>query len=129
MSANQQNDFRVRTYLLANTLEFIRETPAITGVLEELPAAVLDVASKSAPAAWCPGDHYVEVLRKIAATANGDQQRARELLIAAGAHVARTATNTFLRLLMKMLTPSMFAQKLPDFWKRDCSVGRLEVNV
>ena len=46
-----------------------------------------------------------------------------------GKFMAREATNTFLRLLMRMLTPNLFAKKLPDLWKRDCTGGRLQVQV
>ena len=42
-----------------------------------------------------------------------------------GKHAAREASNTFLRLLMKLLTPAMFAKKLPELWGRDCTGGRI----
>jgi len=115
--------------MLQNTLDFMRDKPAAHDALAQVPAATLQMAAGLAPAAWLPGEYYVDTLRKLAAVANGDNERARELLIESGVYVARTATNTFLRLLMKMLTPNLFAKKLPDFWKRDCTIGRLEVEV
>lgn len=129
MSSTQQGDFRVRAYMLQNTLEYLTESPSMSALVAHIPDTTFQLAKELAPAAWCPGEKYTEVLKILAKSANGDDERAKELLIASGTYVARTATNTFLRLLMKMLTPGLFAKKLPDFWKRDCSIGRLEVEV
>src|SRR5262249_27998190 len=40
----------------------------------------------------------------------------------------REATNTFLRLLMRVLTPSLFAKKMPSLWTRDNTAGSVEVD-
>jgi len=115
--------------MLQNTLDYLRDTPATDGVLSQVPAEIVQLAASMGPAAWCPGEHYVDILRRLAAVSNGDSDRARQLLVESGVYVARTASNTFLRLLMKMLTPGLFAKKLPDIWKRDCTIGKLEVAV
>jgi hypothetical protein len=43
--------------------------------------------------------------------------------------MAREATNSFLRILMRMLTPTLLAKKLPDLWNRDCTGGQLSMDV
>ena len=35
--------------------------------------------------------------------------------------------NTFMKLLMRMLTPAMFIRKFPDFWRRDMSSGNVSI--
>ncbi|HLU65334.1 MAG TPA: hypothetical protein VKZ63_03635, partial [Kofleriaceae bacterium] len=36
---------------------------------------------------------------------------------------------TFFRVLLKIMTPSLFAKKLPSFWERDQKGGRFECDV
>lgn len=129
MSSNKQDEFRVRSYMLLHTLEYLRNLETQKGLDPQIPDEIQRAVAKMGPADWCPGSWYVDIANALAKTANGDETRAKDLLIDAGTHVARTATNTFLRLLMKMLTPALFAKKMPDFWKRDCTLGSLEVEV
>lgn len=123
------NDFSIRAYMLLNTLELFREDPEFAGLLEKVNPDTLELAGRLKMADWCPGPPFVELLDLIAQSANGDEKLAQERLIKQGLFVSRTASNTFLRLLMKMLTPAIFAKKLPEFWKRDCTLGRYEVEV
>ena len=53
----------------------------------------------------------------------------RDILIGCGTYLGTEATNTFLRLVMRMLTPGIFAKKLPSFWSRDSTGGRYEVEL
>lgn len=129
MSSTPNNDFSVRAYMLLNTLDYFRQTPELEGLIEKVSPKTMEMADKLKMADWCPGPTFVELLRLIAQSANGDEKLAQERLIKQGIFVSRTATNTFLRLLMKMLTPTTFAKKLPEFWKRDCTLGRYEVEV
>jgi hypothetical protein len=98
-------------------------------VIEALSSGTRATLAEAKPAAWYPVSYLSETFRAIAALGNGDQARAQEFLIEAGSYNAREATNTFLKILMRMLTPTIFAKKVPDFWRRDCTGGRLEVNV
>jgi hypothetical protein len=70
------------------------------------------------PAEFYPRELEIALLRSIASVKNNDQGSYADLL-ACGEFVASEATNTFLRLMMKMLTPTMFAKKVPEFWDRD----------
>lgn len=45
-----------------------------------------------------------------------------------GEYIASHATGTFLRLLMKIFTPKLFAKQLPSIWTRDITKGRFEVD-
>lgn len=84
----------------------------------ELQAALQDVKH----AAWYPRKHFVELNEAIVSLCK-DEDEAREALEAAGRRICHIATNTFMRLLLKMLTPAQFAKKFPDFWQRDMRGG------
>ena len=80
-----------------------------------------------APGAWYPREYEAALLRAIASVKNDDAGSYADL-VACGEYVANEATNTFLRLLLKILTPAMFAKKVPEFWDRDNQgSGRFEV--
>jgi len=80
-------------------------------------------------ASWCSSKSIAEVYRAIASLSNGDEAIAQKNLIECGKYAAQEASNSFLKLLMKLLTPTMFAKKLPDLWARDCTVGKIAVEV
>ncbi len=69
------------------------------------------------------------MLRGIASVKNDDEGSYNDL-VASGRFVATEATNTFLKLFMKVLTPTLFAKKVPDIWERDHKgSGRFETDV
>lgn len=131
MSEAQDQEFRVRNYAVVSAFGYLRETlgeAEANRVLEQATRARDAIAANKA-AAWSPIIALTEVTRAIASIAKGDEAKARELLIKCGGFMALEATNTFLRILMKMMvTPELFAKKVPDLWKRDFNRGRLVVD-
>ena len=100
-----------------------------TRLYDGVPAEVREALAHMEPAEWYPRDYSVALLRGIVAVKN-DAERSYEDLVACGAFVAGEATNTFLRLLMKILTPTMFFKKIPEFWARDTKgCGRFEADL
>lgn len=73
--------------------------------------------------------NYVELLNSVAALGRGDDANARDSLIDAGRYVAGEASTTFLRLILRVLTPNLFAKKVPSVWQRDFSRGRAEAEI
>jgi hypothetical protein len=123
-------DFRVRAYMAKSTALFMRDTfgeQELDRILYSVSPGARAAATSVKPADWCPVGEFSELLRALAAKSNDDSDHARERLIACGEFIAREATNTFLKIAMKMLTPGLFAKKLPDIWKRDCSSGTFDV--
>jgi hypothetical protein len=128
----EAQDFRVRAYMVGSTAAFMEETlgeQKAARIFASLSAEAQSAAKELKPADWCSVGAYAELLRALAAESNGNANQARDTLIACGEYVAREATNTFLKMLMKMLTPALFAKKLPSIWRRDCSGGNFEVSV
>src|SRR6185369_5440707 len=122
----EARDFRVRAYMVSSTATFIRETfgeAELASMLKEVSPGARSAATSLKPADWCAVAGLAELLRALAAKSNGNPEHARDTLIACGEFIAREATNTFLKIVIRMLTPSLFAKKLPDLWKRDCTGG------
>lgn len=124
-------DAKLRGYTLANAAVYLRQTGDGEGqrAFDRLPAATREACNNAKSAEWYSVTHMSDICGAVASLGGGDDERAKDQLIQCGRHIAREATNTFLRLLMRMLTPERFAGKLPDFWKRDCTGGRLVVDV
>lgn len=97
-------------------------------VLDGLPATVRNLMGAFEPAEWYPRDHSAALFRAIAAVRN-DNQGSYEDLVACGEFIASEATNTFLKLLMRIMSPTLFAKKVPEFWKRDQQGGYFEADV
>lgn len=130
MDASSQQAFQVRNYTVAACTGYLREVAGeqeAKRIIEGLSpqARQIIATADGASAAWCPVSVLSEVLSAVADQGNGDEARTRDVLIKCGQFMAHEATNTFLRLLMRMLTPSLFVKKIPDIWRRDCSHGTL----
>jgi hypothetical protein len=98
-------------------------------LLDGLPEAVRSDLFSLKPAEWYPRSYSVAVLNAIASHHGGDEEAAKNDLKRCGTFIANEATNTFLKLLMKILTPKLFFKKLPEFWARDQKGGHFEVDV
>jgi len=128
---SESSSMQGRGYVLAATVSFLNETvgPAnsqqiINGLSSDLRRVVQNVQ----PAEFYPITLFAELNRALVQhLAGDDEEKARQVLIQCGRHMGREASNTFLRLLMKMLTPKLIVKKLPDFWRRDFTFGRIEV--
>ena len=76
-----------------------------------------------------PVQHWSEILRGIATVVGKTDAKAEQELVACGTFIATEATNTFLRLLMRVLTPNLFAKKIPSLWTRDNTAGSFSVDL
>jgi hypothetical protein len=74
------------------------------------------------PTAWARRETVVALWRAIAA-ARPDPAVARATLVRCGTGLGNTAINSFLKILLRMLTPRLFALKFPDIWGRDMQGG------
>jgi uncharacterized protein (TIGR02265 family) len=77
---------------------------------------------------WYPREVSIKLLRAIAA-AQRDEAGAARALAQCGRHVGDEINKTYMRLLMRILTPTIWAKKAPSHWTRDHTAGRLEPDV
>ncbi len=78
-------------------------------------------------AGWYPAE-YFSALNEAVARVSDDPAKRVANLQGAGEHVATIAINSFMRLVLRMLTPSMFATKFPTFWRRDNTFGDVSIS-
>jgi hypothetical protein len=126
------NDIQMRGYVLTSAADYLRSSAGdkrANELLGALSPGSREALSTATSASWCSAGHIGELYRSVASLSGGDENRAKELLIACGKVAAHEASNTFLRLLMKVLTPALFAKKLPDIWARDCTGAKITVEV
>jgi len=123
-------ELQARGYLIKNIANYVRDrvgTQDWTRVRQELSPdlrALVDGEIKTA--GWYPISQINELSGIIIGTiAKGDEEAARDVFQTCGQYCAREAINTFLKLLLKMLTPALLVKKLPDIFRRDFSDGRL----
>lgn len=96
----------------------------VYGAISEDVRQVLDSPGASQ---WYPRAYFAEMNRAVAAL-HTQEADVLEALSAAGRNMAEIASGTFMKLLLKMLTPALFARKFPDFWAHDNRGGRIEVD-
>jgi hypothetical protein len=73
---------------------------------------------------WRPREELTSMWHAIAAAAEPqDETTIYNALVRCGEMVGGYATNTFFRLLLKVLTPRMFASRFSEFYKRDQQGG------
>jgi hypothetical protein len=122
-----------RGYLYISSVRFLEEKLGKAEASRALEAAspeLRNILANAKDIDWYPMPTSAELNRIIGAElGKGDEDRTREAIISLGKHMAYEATNTFLRLIMRVLTPSLFAKKLPDLWRRDFDGGNVEVEV
>jgi len=114
-------DEHVRGHWLSGAVAFMTvHFPAETGhrLLENLARDVRLAAPRVGLAEWCPRTHHVELLRAIASVSQ-DERGVFDDLVAYGQFVATEATRGPLKPLLSIVTPRMFAKRLPDLWAMD----------
>lgn len=123
---------KTRGYSMTSTLQFIEETyePARRErIYAQLSPEVRSAHGSYKSIEWYPVQHFAELLRGIASEAGAREEDKREELVKAGQFIAGVAASTFLKLLMKVLTPTLFAKKIPSLWERDNQGGFFESDI
>jgi hypothetical protein len=122
---------QIRGYSLKQTAKYLEskfDPDTRRRVVDGLPSTVKTMMSSFEPAEWYPRDYSAALFRSIAAARN-DEAGSYQDLVACGEFIASEATNTFLKLLMRIMSPTLFAKKIPEFWKRDQRGGAFEADV
>jgi hypothetical protein len=124
--------FQTRGYSMLGTQKFIDtayDAALRQRIRDQLSPEVREKVGTYRDVEWYPAQHFIELLRGIALGAGTNEEKAREELIRAGHFIAGLAASTFLRLVMKVLTPTLFAKKIPSLWARDNQGGYFETDL
>lgn len=113
----------IKGYIIEVTEAFILGDPALRSRMDPVLIDQIEArAAKLNPTGWYPREDQTRLFRGMVATAP-DEKSAYDLLVRSGEFSGRKAMGTFLKLVLKVLTPRMFAGKFPDFFKRDHQGG------
>lgn len=126
------SEFKTRGYGIAAALKYCREgidPVRRPKVLARISPDVIRHIESLKPAEWYPTAPMTEMFNAVVAACEGNDKLAEQDLIGCGTFAARDASNTFLRLVMRVLTPTLFAKKLPSLYSRDNNKGTVDVDV
>lgn len=128
------SSFQIRTYVVASAFAKLKkaaaeDAPGARKALDGLSQEARKFAESPSPPQWCPVPICSEIFEAVVSLSGGDDAHARTALIECGKDAAYEASNTFLRLVMKVLTPKLLAKKLPDVWRSDCNCGTVVAEV
>jgi hypothetical protein len=110
-----------RGYLIERVFSFIDshyDAESAQTILTSIPNEHADLRPHLKGAEWYSRAHLVEILRAIVRFSSDEETAYRDLK-ECGRFMSNEATNTYLKLLLKILTPALFAKKIPSFWERD----------
>jgi hypothetical protein len=124
----------VRGYMIFSTRTYLEKTydaDTRVKILEKITPEARNVITSVDSITWYPIDPLCQMLREIALHHQRSDGKVREALSDIGWNIAEMATNTFLKIVMKVIGPSpaMFQAKLPTLWTRDHQFGVLKAHV
>lgn len=118
--------------MLRSAFEYIATSP-FDEVRERLHAGLPRKMSRRAeaydPKHWYPIALVNELCAGIAAVHGASEAKTYGLLEGLGIFSAQKATSSSLKLLMRVLTPALYAKKAPEFWAREYRIGKLEADL
>jgi len=110
----------VKGHLILSTVRFVDQAfDASTGarIHAALPPDLREALLCIERGKWYPLDFTTQLSRSIY-EAHDDPVAADLALRRCGYFIVDDASSTFLRLLLKILTPELFVSKYPEFWRR-----------
>lgn len=118
-------DTQIKGYVIVASCKFAREQLGA-----RVPAATLaelaEIETTTGANDFFPRTRVVKVWNAVAA-AGANEEDSYELLVQCGRAISQYATTTYMKLLLKVLTPRMFARKFPDFFARDFKGGQIVI--
>src|SRR5579863_3690307 len=120
---------KIKAYGFNATLEFIDKNydeETRKRIVAALTPAARDFIAVAKKTQWAPPTFSSELWTGIVKEQEAKKD-AYEQLVKVGRYQGAYATNTYLKLLMKMLTMKMFAKKFSDIWARDANFGKVTV--
>ncbi len=123
-------DQRVRGVVLNNGYRYLVASAGdrLEELLMELPAPLRELGGECRVGEWYPLD-YFNALNVATASLGSDAASVRAVMEGCGANHAQQGLNTFMKLLLRMLTPELFVKKFQTFFERDLDFGgEIETN-
>lgn len=108
-----------------NHIESHFSPPERDAIMAAMDPALVALIPNLKPTGWFPLEYWVAIFDAV--SAGQEVAAAEERLRLVGYTVATEALGSFLKLLLKILTPSLFADKFDAFWRKYHDFGKLKV--
>ena len=122
----------MRAYTVQRELEFIDQyfdEPDREQVKAKIPHDIQEEIRRLSRVDWCPIEYSSAVLHAIASAKHDPKGSFRDI-VECGKFVSVEATNTFYKMLLKVVTPAIFFKKTQTIWSKDFKdVGTWEVQM
>lgn len=116
---------KVKGNTLPLAARFVLEDADLSPRLSSAQQRELQDFADSKPDVWVPRADLIRVW-SIVDEISPDEKSAYANLVRGGGVVASVALSTFLKLLLRMLTPRQFSRKFPNIWSHEHSAGYVE---
>jgi hypothetical protein len=121
---------KIKSYGLFGTMQFIEQTYSSElrkRISSKVPQETLDFIARGTKQLWAPPLYSCYVWEQMVAVAS-DEKEAFDKLVKCGLHMGEYATNTYLRLLLKVVNVRILAGKFPAIWRKDANFGDLSAD-
>ncbi|APR84455.1 Hypothetical protein A7982_09804 [Minicystis rosea] len=122
------NTFLTRGYTLPIAANFVLNDEKLSPLLKPEAIDHLKQLAASKPDPWVPRETVMHVW-SLVDECSPDEETAYQNLVRGGEAVAQEAIGTFLKLLLRVLSPKQFARKFPDIWAHEHKGGFVEATV
>ncbi|MFT3774321.1 MAG: hypothetical protein QM820_53860 [Minicystis sp.] len=120
--------FLTRGYTLPIAANFVLNDEKLKPQLTPESIDYLQQVAASKPDVWVPREEVIRIWALVD-KASPDEENAYANLVRGGEAVAQEAISTFLKLLLRVLSPKQFARKFPDIWAHEHKGGYVEAVV
>lgn len=123
-----------RGYLVEATAQFLKDKvgePAWNEIRRQLsPDLQRQLDRGFEPAGWYSISMFNELIEHLVArVGQNDEEKVKSALFECGQFAATSASNSFLKILLKIMTPTLFVRKAPTMFRRDFTRGRLDLEL
>ena len=122
----------IKSYSLYGSKMFVDENYDETArqkIFAALSPECKEVLERRKKATVVPPEFASQIWKGIVEVHKDEPSKAVDQLRACGRYSGGYATNTYLKLLFKILSVKMFAEKLPEIWSRDSSFGKVATDL
>ncbi len=121
---------KVKSYGLFGMLQFIEKNypkDVQAEILDSVPQEVRDFIAGGPEQLWVPPLYPASVWQAMIKREASDDA-AYDTLVRCGRNMGEYATNTYLRLLLKVISMKMLAKKYPTIWRMDANFGDMSTD-
>lgn len=121
----------VRGYMVLSPLTHLRsfyDAKNAAAIEARIPADIRAALPQVTDVGWYPREYAVAIYSAIADHHRHGDGKVSQAIFDMGHGIATRALETFLKLVIKVMTPEVFVRKIPDVWLRDHKGGFMKTD-